>query len=80
MRLPFPSLSANFETLDRDKNSYITQGRAICRLVSLYDTIDEMVDENDRREALEADGETDGRHTLEYVITFDISHLIICSI
>lgn len=33
----------------RDIISHVTQGRAICRLVSLFEPIESLVDENDRR-------------------------------
>lgn len=37
------------ETRARDVISHITQGRAICRLVSLFEPVESLVDENDRR-------------------------------
>lgn len=49
---------------DRDLNSHITQGRVIGRLVSMFQSIEELVDENDRRGALEIEGQ-DEEHTLE---------------
>jgi hypothetical protein len=39
----------------RDLTSNITQGRIIPRLVSMFQSIDELVDEHDRRCALEVD-------------------------
>lgn len=38
--------------------SNVTQGRIIPRLVSLFQSIDELVDENDRRNALENDDDS----------------------
>lgn len=46
---------------EHDSNvvSNITQGRAICRLVSMFETVDDLVEENDRRLSLAAeDGDT----------------------
>lgn len=34
-----------------------TQGRVLCRLVSMFDSIDALVDENDRRRTLAMDME-----------------------
>lgn len=34
--------------------SNINQGRALCRLVSLFDPVNEIVNESDRRRGLEA--------------------------
>jgi hypothetical protein len=49
--------------------SNVTQGRIIPRLVSTFQAIDELVDENDRRHALEMDGGSDlAEHTIEYVL------------
>jgi hypothetical protein len=49
--------------------SNITQGRIIPRLVSTFQPIDELVDENDRRHALEIDGGSDlVEYTIEYVL------------
>jgi hypothetical protein len=36
-------------SMDSDLQSNITQGRIIPRLVSMFDSVDEMVEENDRR-------------------------------
>ena len=36
--------------MDSDLQSNITQGRIIPRLVSMFDSVDEMVEENDRRQ------------------------------
>jgi len=52
---------------NRDLTSNITLGRVIPRLVSMFQSIDELVDENDRRCALEIDGIIDlGGYSLEY--------------
>lgn len=49
--------------------SNVTQGRIIPRLVSTFQSIDELVDEIDRRHALEIDGGSDlAEHTMEYVL------------
>jgi len=48
-------LTANSFDMARDVPSTITQGRVICRLVSMFQSVDELVDENDRRRALELD-------------------------
>lgn len=37
------------EARARDVISHVTQGRAICRLVSLFEPIESLVDENDQR-------------------------------
>jgi hypothetical protein len=50
MPLFFPSKYSN-----RDVASTVTQGRVICRLVSMFQSIEEFVDESDRRRALELD-------------------------
>jgi len=54
----------------RDISSTVTQGRVICRLVSMFQSVDELVDENDRRRALELDQGEEEEHvefTAEYV-------------
>ena len=57
----------------RDTASTITQGRVICRLVSMFQSIEELVQENDRRSFLQLhidddDDDSDSEdHTLEYV-------------
>lgn len=65
----------------RDIASTVTQGRVICRLVSMFQPVDELVDENDRRRALELDqGEEEEEHvefTAEYV-NLKISWPITC--
>jgi hypothetical protein len=44
----------------------VTQGRIIPRLVSTFQSIEEVVDENDRRRALEIDGGSDlTEHSIE---------------
>jgi hypothetical protein len=50
--------------IGRDLTSTITQGRVISRLVSMFQSIKELVDENDRRRALEIEGH-DEEHSLE---------------
>jgi hypothetical protein len=50
--------------IGRDLNSTITQGRVITRLVSMFQSIEELVDENDRRRALEIEGH-DEEHSPE---------------
>jgi hypothetical protein len=72
-----------FTHFKRDMASVVTQGRAICRLVSLFQSVEELVDENDRRQSLQLDeDESRGQaieHTLEYIyfqtvcLTTDIS-------
>jgi hypothetical protein len=39
----------------RDISSTVMQGRVICRLVSMFQSIDELVDKNDHHHALELD-------------------------
>jgi hypothetical protein len=51
--------------LARDSTSNVTQGRVICRLVSMFQSIDELVEENDRRCSLEADGDDILEYTLQ---------------
>ena len=52
-----------------DTVSNVTQGRIIPCLVSTFQAIDELVDENDRRHALEIDGGSDlAEPTIEYVL------------
>lgn len=43
----------------RDITSSVTRGRVICRLISLFESVDELVDEHDRRRADEIDGDGD---------------------
>lgn len=50
----------------RDLPSNVTQGRVICRLVAMFDSVDELVEENDRRHALEDEEEP----TPEYFLFF----------
>lgn len=38
-----------------DITTSTTQGRVICRLISMFDSVDGLVDEYDRRRALETD-------------------------
>lgn len=52
--------SSSFDYSFRDTVSTVTQGRVICRLVSMFQSIDELVDENDRRRALALDEDEDG--------------------
>lgn len=51
------------ETRARDVISHITQGRVICRLVSLFEPVESLVDENDRRRHIAL---TDEAEHLEY--------------
>lgn len=46
-------------TIDSNAQSNVTQGRVLCRLVSMFESVDELVEESDRRHALEADAELD---------------------
>lgn len=39
----------------RDTIGTVTQGRVICRLVSMFQSIEELVEESDRRRTLELD-------------------------
>jgi hypothetical protein len=58
----------NWEFFSNAKSN-VTQGRVICRLVSMFESVDELVEENDRRRTLEAESELDEEppeHTLEY--------------
>ena len=54
----------------RNAHSNITQGRVICRLISMFESVDELIEENNRQRALELDTESDSEfqteHTLEY--------------
>jgi hypothetical protein len=50
--------------IGRDLTSTITQGRVISRLVSMFQSIEELVDENDCRRALEIE-DHDEEHSLE---------------
>ena len=56
--------------MDSDLQSNVTQGRIIPRLVSMFDSVDEMVEENDRRR-LEEDLPPEDKDppTPEYVST-----------
>lgn len=55
----------------RDITSSVTRGRVICRLISLFESVDELVDEHDRRRASEIDGDGDSDvPTLAYVQLF----------
>lgn len=58
--------------LCRQAVSNVTQGRAITRLVSLFETAEALVHESDRRRALQAEGSSEDdddqqsvEHTLE---------------
>lgn len=54
------------ETRARDVISHITQGRVICRLVSLFEPVESLVDENDRRRRIALTDEVDHpEYTLE---------------
>jgi hypothetical protein len=51
----------------RDVKTYVYYGRAICRLVVLFDSVESLVQESDRRLALEEGDELDdAQHTEEY--------------
>jgi hypothetical protein len=39
-------------------NYYVSQGRAIRRIVTLFDTIEDLITENDRRYEVEDDAES----------------------
>jgi hypothetical protein len=61
----------------RNPASGITQGRVICRLVSMFQSVDELVDEADRRRGLEAQGRlNDFHHSPEYVHIYSALHCI----
>jgi hypothetical protein len=61
----------------RDPASGITQGRVICRLVSMFRSVDELVDEADRRRGLEAEGRlNDFHHSQEYAHIYLALHRI----
>lgn len=47
------------EQIFSNTTSSVTQGRVIGRLVSLFETVDELVDEYDRRRAVAMDEEED---------------------
>jgi len=49
----------------RDSTSNVTQGRIICRLVSMFQSIEELIEENDRRCSQEVDGEDISEYTLQ---------------
>lgn len=52
-----------------DVTSSLTQGRVICRLVSMFDFVEVLVDESDRRRAIATDiAEDHDDNTLESVI------------
>lgn len=55
------------DTKVRDTVSYITQGRVIGRLVSLFEPVETLVDENDRRRRIAVDEDDPSLvdHTLE---------------
>lgn len=63
----FPSW---YSQCSSDVVSNVTQGRAICRLVSMFETVDDLVEENDRWLSFEEDD--DGANlqpfTLQWVI------------
>ncbi|KAG2740161.1 hypothetical protein P692DRAFT_201684495, partial [Suillus brevipes Sb2] len=52
------TLEAGRATKQRQSNYYMAQGRAIRRVVSLFDNVEDLVTENDRRCDLNDDGET----------------------
>jgi hypothetical protein len=52
--------------ISRETNYYMSKGRALRRIVSLFDTIEDMICENDRRCNLEEE-EDDDNGTLESV-------------
>lgn len=60
----------DFDTRVRDITSYITQGRVISRLVSMFEPAEALVDENDRRQRIDLTDDDDEdrepvQHTLE---------------
>jgi hypothetical protein len=72
----------NTKPYNRDINPQVTQGRAICRLVSLFEPVEALVDESDRRQQLAAcDGDEEGQEgavpTLECV-GYLLFHGLIC--
>lgn len=50
-----------------DAQSNVAQGRIISQLVSLFDSVDEMVEENDRRHLEREDEINENQTKLEYV-------------
>lgn len=61
----------NAEPRARDITSHVTQGRVICRLVSMFEPVIVLVDENDRRQRISLTDDEDVedpqpiQHTLE---------------
>ena len=37
----------------------VTQGRVICRLVSMFESVDELIKENDRRQTLQMETDSE---------------------
>ncbi|KAG2117611.1 hypothetical protein DEU56DRAFT_748001 [Suillus clintonianus] len=58
------SLEAGRAAKQRQTNYYIAQGRAVRRVVALFDNIEDLVVENDRR----CDADEDAETTIEYVL------------
>lgn len=58
-----------------DITTSITQGRVICRLVSMFDSIDVLIDEGDRRRAIATDLIDSDEETPESVHLFIIINL-----
>jgi hypothetical protein len=52
-------------SIHRDITSHVTQGQIIPCLVSLFQSIDELVDENDRRTAHKMEDNGSVEHNLE---------------
>ncbi|KAG2737508.1 hypothetical protein P692DRAFT_20761551, partial [Suillus brevipes Sb2] len=51
------SLESGRAAKDRESNYFMSQGRAIRRVVSLFDNVEELVNENDRRHEADEDAE-----------------------
>jgi hypothetical protein len=59
------SIIVNCDYCGRDLASHVTQGRAISRLVSMFQSIEELVDDNDCRRAQEIEGLSDAEDDIE---------------
>jgi hypothetical protein len=59
------SVEHDWKFLPSDAQSNVTQGRVICRLVSMFESVDELIEENDRRRTLEVETEPDNDNVLE---------------
>lgn len=47
--MSIPGFSLSHVMIDRETNYYMSKGRAIRRIVTLFDTIEDLISENDRR-------------------------------